>query len=729
MLLGINKNAFGEEMLVQEDFFGSEMVAEEKSSEETEKFSEEENLEIVDFDEFTDGKREGDTNVNDNGEEIDTEKQLLSGNDVVETGECGNNLTYTITGDEKKGYALYISGNGDMYDYRFSNVPWEEKKKNIVKIVIEGKGTSIADSAFWGCSRLVSVTISEGVTDISYAFGNCSSLTSVTIPNGVTNINGAFAGCSSLVSVTIPDSVTEMNEAFSDCVSLISANIPRGVTEKFVSAFDTCINLNSIVIPENVTYIPERAFANCSSLTSIVIPQGVRRVGFGAFMDCSNLINVEISNSVTELGEAVFENCDSLRSIIIPENVISIGSEAFRHCSNLSAVIIPESVTRIGSSAFENCRKLNNVVIPENVTEIESSTFLDCYSLTSIIIPSNVTDIDYRAFFCCINLRSIIIPESVICIEQYVFDGCENLLSIRYTGTKEQWDKLNVSLIGAKSASVYYKVLSSHEHSYEERILKKATCIENGSEVVICKICGEYYEKDIPALGHVVVKDMAVAATCTVQGKTEGSHCSICGKVFVPQRNISITAHSWDTWNVIKAATTSKEGEQRRVCNKCGKIESKKIAKLSSVHQTLIINRGKTATLKPSSTWKNIKYSSSNKKVATVDKKGKIKAIAAGTVKITVKSGSKKAVCTVTIPGTTAIKGVKSLIAVKKGKSCILKPKLNYVGTADAITYKTSNKKIATVSKTGTIKGRKKGTVIITIKSGKVTKTCKVKVK
>ena len=236
-------------------------------------------------------------------------------------------------------------------------------------------------------------------------------------------------------------------------------------------------------------------------------------------------------------------------------------------------------------------------------------------------------------------------------------------------------------------------------------------------------------EKDIPALGHVVVKDMAVAATCTVQGKTEGSHCSICGKVFVPQRNISITAHSWDTWKVIKAATTSKEGEQRRVCNKCGKIESKKIAKLSSVPQTLIIKRGKTATLKPSSTWKNIKYSSSNKKVATVDKKGKIKAIAAGTVKITVKSGSKKAVCTVTIPGTTAIKGVKSLIAVKKGKSCILKPKLNYVGTADAITYKTSNKKIATVSKTGTIKGRKKGTVIITIKSGKVTKTCKVKVK
>ena len=127
--------------------------------------------------------------------------------------------------------------------------------------------------------------------------------------------------------------------------------------------------------------------------------------------------------------------------------------------------------------------------------------------------------------------------------------------------------------------------------------------------------------------------------------------------------------------------------------------------------------------------WKNVKYSTYNKKVATVDKKGKVKAVAAGTVKITVKSGSQKAVYTIVVPGTTAIKGVKSSVSVKKGKSYTLKPKLSYTEKADKVTYKSSNKKIATVSKKGVIKGKKKGTATITIKSGKITKKCKVKVK
>ena len=124
-----------------------------------------------------------------------------------------------------------------------------------------------------------------------------------------------------------------------------------------------------------------------------------------------------------------------------------------------------------------------------------------------------------------------------------------------------------------------------------------------------------------------------------------------------------------------------------------------------------------------------IEYASSDEKVATVDKKGKVKAVAVGAAKITVKSGSKKAICTVTVPGTTAIKGVKSSISVKRGKTYTLKPKLSYAGKADRVTYKSSNKKIATVSKKGVIKGKKKGTATITIKSGKVTKKCKVKVK
>ena len=150
---------------------------------------------------------------------------------------------------------------------------------------------------------------------------------------------------------------------------------------------------------------------------------------------------------------------------------------------------------------------------------------------------------------------------------------------------------------------------------------------------------------------------------------------------------------------------------------------------LFQIPSTLTLKRGKTSKLNPGSSWKNVKYKTSNKKILTVDKNGKVKAVSVGTAKITVKSGSEKAVCTVTVPGTTAIKNIKSSVTIKRNKSIKLKPNLEFVGSSDKVTYKSSSKKIATVSQNGKIIGKRKGTAIITIKSGMVTKKCKVKVK
>ena len=64
--------------------------------------------------------------------------------------------------------------------------------------------TSIADTAFYHCSRLTRVTIPDSVTSIGYrAFKNCVSLTSVTIPDSVISIHdSAFEGCTSLKRIT-----------------------------------------------------------------------------------------------------------------------------------------------------------------------------------------------------------------------------------------------------------------------------------------------------------------------------------------------------------------------------------------------------------------------------------------------------------------------------------------------------------------------------------------------
>ena len=51
-------------------------------------------------------------------------------------------------------------------------------------------------------------------------------------------------------------------------------------------------------------------------------------------------------------------------------------------------------------------------------------------------------------------------------------------------------------------------------------------------------------KKEIPATGHTIVDDKAEDATCEKPGKTAGSHCSVCGKVFESQEEIEASPHT-----------------------------------------------------------------------------------------------------------------------------------------------------------------------------------------
>ncbi len=68
-------------------------------------------------------------------------------------------------------------------------------------------------------------------------------------------------------------------------------------------------------------------------------------------------------------------------------------------------------------------------------------------------------------------------------------------------------------------------------------------------------------------------------------------------------------------------------------------------------------------------------------------------------------------------------------LTLKKGKSYKLKAELKPLTAGEKVTYRTSNKKIASVSSKGKIKAVKKGTATITIASGSKKVTCKVTVK
>ena len=119
------------------------------------------------------------------------------------------------------------------------------------------------------------------------------------------------------------------------------------------------------------------------------------------------------------------------------------------------------------------------------------------------------------------------------------------------------------------------------------------------------------------------------------------------------------------------------------------------------------------------------KFTSSNKSIATVDSKGVVKAKKAGTVKITAQVGSYKKVVTIKVRN-ASLKLAKTAATVKKGKTTTIK--VSAVPTGK-VTYTRSNKKVATVTSKGVVKGVKKGTATITVKCNGMTAKFKVTVK
>lgn len=160
----------------------------------------------------------------------------------------------------------------------------------------------------------------------------------------------------------------------------------------------------------------------------------------------------------------------------------------------------------------------------------------------------------------------------------------------------------------------------------------------------------------------------------------------------------------------------------KTTCKVTVKAPSVKFAKSSAVVYT-----GKTATVKATLAGvSSVTYKSSNTKIATVNSKtGTVKGIKAGTVTITATSGKLKATYKLTVKNPTFTL-TKSSATIAKGKTTTIRSKATPVST---VTYTTSNKKVATVTGKGVVKGISKGKATITVKCNGITKKFVVTVK
>ncbi|MBQ3202460.1 MAG: leucine-rich repeat domain-containing protein [Clostridia bacterium] len=180
----------------------------------------------------------------------------------------------------------------------------------VIPDTIEGYPvTTIGYRAFYDCTSLTSVTISDGVIEIGErAFLDCTGLTTIIIPNSVKEIGEyAFAGCTSLTSVTIPNSVKEVGKGwFYGCKSLASVTIPDGIHEIGYCSFADCKNLASVTIPESVSDISAEAFDGCTDLTDVYYG-GTERVFEEVYVGDSNYY---LLDATWHYGAKVFNSTD-----------------------------------------------------------------------------------------------------------------------------------------------------------------------------------------------------------------------------------------------------------------------------------------------------------------------------------------------------------------------------------------------------------------------------------
>ena len=136
---------------------------------------------------------------------------------------------------------------------------------------------------------------------------------------------------------------------------------------------------------------------------------------------------------------------------------------------------------------------------------------------------------------------------------------------------------------------------------------------------------------------------------------------------------------------------------------------------------------GKTTTLKATTNDSDaiVTFKSGNTQVATVNSKGVVKGVKAGTAVITAKVGNATATCKVVVKN-PAFSLVKSSATIKKGKTTTIRSK---AAPAGKVTYTSSNKKVAAVNSKGAVKGIKKGKATITVKCNGITKKFVVTVK
>lgn len=538
------------------------------------------------------------------------------------------------------------------------------------EIIYEGEltipETIIYNDETYTVTKIGRYGLASGVADIDgILMGGMSELTSLQLPNTIRSIaSGGLHNCRNIEMLQLPEDVEMLGEG----------------------CFRGMVSLKSITLPSKLPYIPHYCFFECKSLETVTLPASIRALGYYSFYDCpslsvliSNAIEVPSHNTTPGYPEVFDENLnggvlavpqvcvddykndpifglwgsivpidslpahfgerftvdeiqykilasgegvsaagyvgDGKDTLIIPSAIIyegvtypvkTIGSSAFKQLQDIETIIIEEGVEEIGAYSFQGSW-ISSVYLPTTLNDIKPYAFNSCQCLKSVYLPNGITTIDVWAFTDCWQMKSFYMPNSVVNIGWGVFIGCNNL----------EYIKLSSSLTEMPSTFGMTKI--------------KSIVLPSGITYIRSGIFGQ-----CDSLNTMVCYASAIPLLEEGNASAPIFPSNISqGTLYVPAESVSAyqAAPGWQDWGTILP-----------------------IVPVDSIHlENISIEKDAFYNISiqvfPSNvTEGQIFYSSSNPKIAKIDRYGIITAVGVGEATITAETlDGKTATCTVTV--------------------------------------------------------------------------------
>lgn len=323
---------------------------------------------------------------------------------------CGKGVYWTL---DSAG-TLVIWGQGSMDEFLPGDqpAPWDARRGEIRRAILEDGVANLENYAFYGCSALTEVTLGADVGTVgTWAFYGCDTLRAITVDAGnktFSSAGGVLFNAAGTLLLRFPRGAERTTYA-----------IPHGVEQIARAAFYDCVKLTDISMPETLTAIGDSAFFGCRGLAAVSLPAALRRIETYAFAGCTGLKEIHIPAGVSEIGALAFHGCTGLRTVTVAKE-----NPAY---SAVDGILLSGDKRRLLYYPAGSDRR--TYTLPAEVSSVEADAFYGS-GLVEVTLPGELRSIGERAFYANTGLEQIVLPERLTDVGAQAFAQCRSLLRV-----------------------------------------------------------------------------------------------------------------------------------------------------------------------------------------------------------------------------------------------------------------------------------------------------------